>query len=428
MTHYLSRTAGLAMLTLTLAATAAPVAQAAAATIDLPAVTQPTDQANQQHHTWLTLPEVTDNTDQAHMRKPGDRIKLEATDNTRDLAGYKTADGKWQIAPKRLIRSAHLGGLTANDIKTLGHDYHVKSVVDFRTPGQVKGRPDKAIPGAKMTYLSILGPHAYADGKGDGEFYNQRLEFGYSAVMGYRQFLNQLLEEPGATLFHCSSGKDRTGIAAVLIMSALGMDRKTIIDDYMLSQTYHHHVEKSWIMEYYKEVLQNYGSMDNYMDQLLDFPAAKREKLRSLYLQAGDGTPYPGGHVTTNVTPTTPKPNPAPVAPQTQVTPAPVKPQVTMPQPVAPAAEKPATSKRAVVKVISVKTIKKYAVHVKKHHDWFSNLKLTHKLGTTKRVKTTWQVVKQAKLKVNGKTTTYVQIKTHGGHYRWIQLRHVTRV
>jgi protein-tyrosine phosphatase len=36
-------------------------------------------------------------------------------------------------------------------------------------------------------------------------------------------------------LFHCSAGKDRTGIASALLLSALGVDRKDIFDDYMLT-------------------------------------------------------------------------------------------------------------------------------------------------------------------------------------------------
>lgn len=446
MNRNLYRATGLAMLTLTLANLAAPTAQAATNSQTTPMVTEtakPTT-PTQQPGTVITTPVVDAITDQAHVNKhyipgtvptapaenqPGYRIQLDGSDNTRDMAGYTTADGKWQIRPHRLIRSAHLGNLSDQDLQKLSRDYHVKSVVDFRTSGQVKSKPDKAIPGAKMTYLSILGPHAYADNKGDGEFYNQRLEFGYAAVTGYRQFLNDLLTQPEATLFHCSSGKDRTGIAAVLIMSALGVDRNTILKDYMLSQTYHHTVKYAWIQEYFREVELNYGNMDNYLTQLIEFGPEKREQLRAQYLVSTNGhTPYPAA---TMPQPVVPVPTPTvPEKPQPDVKPAPAPEKPAKPQTGVQGAQvtKPTHHKRPVIKIVSVSKVKKFLVHLKPGHHWFHDLKQKRQLSKVTATKGKWTVVKQAKVKVNGKQRTYVQVKNVLGQSRWVQLNHVTRV
>ena len=56
----------------------------------------------------------------------------------------------------------------------------------------------------------------------------------------YKQFLRELieLEEGRAILFHCTQGKDRTGVAAMLILSALGVPEEVIIEDYMLTNIY----------------------------------------------------------------------------------------------------------------------------------------------------------------------------------------------
>ena len=52
----------------------------------------------------------------------------------------------------------------------------------------------------------------------------------------YKEFFSILSEKENAPLlFHCSAGKDRTGIAAALLLSALGVDRETVTEDYMLS-------------------------------------------------------------------------------------------------------------------------------------------------------------------------------------------------
>lgn len=380
--------------------------------------------------------------------QPGSRIKLESsyTDNTRDLGGYVTADGKWKIANHRLLRSNNLSKLTENDAKLLADTYDVKKVIDMRTNGQIKKSPDKAIPGAEWQQISILGnladvPHVPGrqpdDLSGDGAFYDHRLEFSYSAVMGYRQFLSGLLTQNGATLFHCSSGKDRTGIGAVLIMSALGMDRKTIETDYMLSETYKHHVKQYWLDEYYREVFSHYKTMDNYLTSLLQFGPYQRELLKSKYLVSTDGknTPYPTPSV-----PSTPAPAPTPVPqevtpiekPETKPTPVPEKPKpevTTAQQTEKPANHKP-TKKAKTVKILSVKKFKgvRY-VHTKAKRAYFYDLKLKYQVGkTAKHSVTKWKVVKEAKLKVNGKTVKYLQIKSPHGYHRWIQASFVTTI
>ncbi|GEO69648.1 tyrosine-protein phosphatase [Levilactobacillus acidifarinae] len=376
--------------------------------------------------------------------QPGSRIKLESnyTDNTRDLGGYVTADGKWKIADHRLLRSNNLSKLTVNDAKLLADTYDVKKVIDMRTNGQIKKSPDKPIPGADWQQISILGkladvphvPNRPADDlSGDGAFYDHRLEFAYSAVTGYRQFLSGLLTQKGATLFHCSSGKDRTGIGAVLIMSALGMDRKTIYTDYLLSETYKHHVNKYWLDEYYREVLSHYQTMDNYLTTLMQFGPYQRELLKSKYLVSTDGkeTPYPAP-----AAPSTPAPVPVPQPatpvekPEVKPTPDPVKPKpevMTPQQPEKPVNHKPA-KKAKTVKVLSVKKVKgvRY-VHTKAKRAYFYDLKLKHQVGKTAKHSTTkWKVVKEAKLKVNGKTVKYLQIKSPHGYHRWIQANFVT--
>ena len=51
----------------------------------------------------------------------------------------------------------------------------------------------------------------------------------------YSKFLDLLLNTPGGFLFHCSAGKDRTGIGGALILYALGVEKKVILEDYLLS-------------------------------------------------------------------------------------------------------------------------------------------------------------------------------------------------
>jgi len=482
MNHRLRQSLSLAMLTLTLVSAGAPVASALANTArlndqastvtDKPA----TDTSNNGNSTAKPtptpapaptapskpkppvasidpskmptgIPTTFDVPAEPAIGEPGSRIKLsssklqnpkssESNDNTRDLGGYVTADGKWKIKANRLLRSANLSGLSADDIKIL-QNHNVRHIIDMRTKGQVKSKTDKVIPGTYWENISILGEFAGAglntdangdfvpnkNKPGDAGFYNHQLEFSASATTGYNKFLNGLLTQSGATLFHCSSGKDRTGIGSVLIMSALGMDTKTIAKDFMLSQTYNHHVQYSWLKEYYREINTYYTNMPNYLVNGLNFSKHQQEVLKSKYLVSNDKEEraYPA-----------PK-TPSVSVPSTPSTPAPVKPDNT--KPVRPEASKPAkpahkpTTKKKVVKVVSVKKIKKVQfVHLKRHRAYFYDIKLKHKVGFTKQSKTKWRLMKRAKLQINGKKVTYVQIKSPHGYHRWIQLNAVNQI
>lgn len=353
-------------------------------------------------------------------------IPLSGTKNTRDIGGYKTADGKWKIRPNRIFRSDNLSTLTASDATTLSKDHHVTSIIDLRTPGQQAKQPDKAIPGASLTSISVLGSLADTNGKGDGEFYNWQPEFGYHAVTGYHQFLNMLLTNPNATLYHCSSGKDRTGIGTVLIMTILGMDRKTIINDYMQSNQTGRRVERAWIMEYYREILARYGSMDKYITDLLQFTPAQQAQLRSQYLVSADDaqTPYPApSKPTAPVVPSTPMPAPTPEPTQPSQPEKPTKP--TKPS-------KPAKphKKQPKAKIISTKKLNtKFTYRVKANKKLFKDVYLQKLKGhAPKKSVKKWKLIKLAKVKSKGKISYHYQIKDRAGHQAWVVRNHVVKV
>ncbi|NLR11051.1 tyrosine-protein phosphatase [Levilactobacillus tujiorum] len=251
-------------------------------------------------------------------------IKLEGTKNTRDIGGYKTANGKWQIRKNRLLRSDHLNKLKNGDKNILTADHHVTSIVDFRTDGQIDNAPDQQLGGADNTSISILGEKAYTDGSalseefaGDGGFYVKQLAFDFSAVQGYGRFLNMLLHNNYATLYHCSSGKDRTGIATVLIMTILGMDEATITNDFMQSAQTGRTVKLTWLKEYFREIKSRYSTMDRYITNVLGFSRPQQEKMRSMYLVSTDGlnTAYQEGDQVKDPRPAPSKPAPGKPAP-----------------------------------------------------------------------------------------------------------------
>ncbi len=169
--------------------------------------------------------------------------------NARDLGGYDTADGAHFVKYGVLYRSSELAALDGEQLAVI-QKLGLNTIVDFRQPYEIAARPDPGIRGA--AHLNLLPLAADTDAKHvaitqeyirslrddtvqEGYDYLENL---YKTIAlnnaGYRQFFRLLLDEnPPPLLFHCVAGKDRTGIAAALILLALGVPRETVEADYM---------------------------------------------------------------------------------------------------------------------------------------------------------------------------------------------------
>lgn len=257
-------------------------------------------------------------------------IGVKSGRNFRELGGYKTADGK-TIKMHKLLRTANLGTLDETDRKFL-HDYGVKYVVDFRSQAEVDHEPDRVPEGAEYDYDPVFSEDLTNASKSIEEVIKQgqkNPQAGYEHMMfayddmitsepaqkAYRRFFDLLLandEEGQSLIFHCTAGKDRTGVGALLILTALGVPLETIKQDYLLTniatadfvnnmlkqakaqgaddatlnilkdfQTVH--------IEYIDHVLATingkYGSVDNYLHDIMKLTDAEISKLRKIYLK-----------------------------------------------------------------------------------------------------------------------------------------------
>ena len=194
--------------------------------------------------------------------------------NARDLGGYEVAGGRHVITGK-LIRAAHLADATDADIAYLD-SLPVALVVDFRQEIEKNGKTDRDIPGAKYLSLPIdasgnMAANATEEEKkkmsGKKKFdvkkvilfaaFNDKaktiaremyptLLFSPECQQQFARFLRLVVEtENGTVLYHCTQGKDRTGIASALLLAALGADRETIVADFdATNQVYEKDVKK----------------------------------------------------------------------------------------------------------------------------------------------------------------------------------------
>ena len=167
------------------------------------------------------------------------RIPLEGCVNFRDLGGYPAADGR-TVKWRRLFRSDSPNTLTEADVQTITVTLGVLSVVDLRSnSGTVND-------GRGLLALSAIGYHQFPllERRGflpptSGEEVDQRLTDMYqwilfnAGTLVAQAFttLAQHVNQPA--LFHCSAGKDRTGVLSANILEVLGVSREDIVDDYL---------------------------------------------------------------------------------------------------------------------------------------------------------------------------------------------------
>ena len=183
-------------------------------------------------------------------------IPSEKIVNIRDLGGIPTMDGR-RIREGFLIRSGDLGNATDADKQMLFGLLDL--VVDFRSQAERDSKPDPELEGVKNIHLPIFATPAQqkthaapAAFKTLGEIFSdpvkvrEDLVANYGkfvsnefSVKQYEQFFRLLVEgKYPRVLWHCSAGKDRTGFAAFMIESVLGVDRDTAIEDYKATTRY----------------------------------------------------------------------------------------------------------------------------------------------------------------------------------------------
>lgn len=202
-------------------------------------------------------------------------LKIQDGYNFRDLGGYQTTDGhtvKW----RKLLRTGSLANINSADQQLL-EQIPVTVDIDLRSPAEVKQDPDKPLKTASYHHLPVFDTDETDASHSDEEITKRMQEAGNgyrhmssvyqrmttigSARAAFRTLFTLLLENKGegAVLFHCTAGKDRTGMAAFLILSALGVPEETIMQDYLLTNTATKQFREEWL----KQLRERYQGLPN---------------------------------------------------------------------------------------------------------------------------------------------------------------------
>lgn len=166
----------------------------------------------------------------------------------------------------KLFRSGSLFKASAKELALLHDEFNLVRVFDFRTSFELDHTPDRPVNGARYLWLPAfdedkmtmakmaLPPDAYKDLPEwlvanaprkevqdiARNMYPIMITTEFTQVQ-YAGFFQNILnaEEDGAILWHCSQGKDRTGLGSALLLAALGADRDLIMRDFEISNEYY---------------------------------------------------------------------------------------------------------------------------------------------------------------------------------------------
>lgn len=246
-------------------------------------------------------------------------VRLDGAANFRDLGGYATADGH-HVRWGHVYRSADISKLTPADLDTL-KARNIRYDVDLRGVQESAQAPDKLNPG--MDY--VLCP-AGSDSMNANVFRQlaRVSPTGGDSLMRvfymntdyltprYKPFFDKLqaVSSNDALLFHCTAGKDRTGIGAALFLYALGVPYETIRADYEATNYYRSrenekamkgmvaqaHISEpvakalmsangAWLDATFEAIRKQYGSVDRYLAQELGLGPDRIKVLREKYLE-----------------------------------------------------------------------------------------------------------------------------------------------
>lgn len=249
--------------------------------------------------------------------------------NLRDIGGYRTRDGG-EVARGLVYRSDAFVGMSAKDVERI-EPLGLKNDYDLRVTAETKAEPDQLPLNVHRHLLNVMAdlktgalPDVNAllrkpkeanivlgDGKVEALFIKGYREFITlpSAKRAYRTLFMSLADSKNLpAVFHCASGKDRTGWAAAALLTLLGVAKETVMADYMRTNEYTlpqsasvidgfvaaggdraiaeavFGVKPEYLEAAFDEMQKRYGTIEAYFAAGLGIDAAGQKALRDRFL------------------------------------------------------------------------------------------------------------------------------------------------
>jgi protein-tyrosine phosphatase len=246
-------------------------------------------------------------------------VVLQGAANFRDLGGYKTTDGhtvKWG----KIYRSADISKLTDSDLAKL-RQLDITYDVDIRGHQESAQAPDKLnpntdyilCPAGSDSLSTMMKGMMHAKGKSAGDSLIINGFYGKTTYLAgrYTPFFDKLLALPADQnlVFHCTAGKDRTGVGAALFLYSLGVPYNTIVADYTATNYYRKDIntkaiqgmsaamhidkdvagemmlaKKEYLDATFAAIVKQYGSIDNFLKTQVGLDDKKIAELKAKFL------------------------------------------------------------------------------------------------------------------------------------------------
>lgn len=249
-------------------------------------------------------------------------LPIKGAHNLRDMGGYVAQDGR-RLKWRTLYRSGVMANLSEPDIQAF-RDLGIKAICDLRTRHECRRRPTLWHEGTDILYYSrdyelsagdleaVLKSGSIAHDVMEKIIHHVYRKLPIEQAESYRAMFQLLLEGRVPFLFNCTAGKDRTGVAAALLLLALGMDRALIDEDYALTELMIEELERlllgdpryarlaqaprahylpllsarpEYLTVAFAEIDNRYGSVEAYFQEALGVGPAEITKLQDLLLE-----------------------------------------------------------------------------------------------------------------------------------------------
>lgn len=252
-------------------------------------------------------------------------FKLKGSKNIRDLGGIPVATGL--VKEGLLLRGGHLQKVTKRDIRFLKDTVGIKTIIDLRTDRERANKPDVIMEGVEYLHYPMFNSQI------DGISYERPKEkipkpsqipdlvglypalVSDDCLVNLKKVIHKILsmDKPQfPLLFHCTEGKDRTGIISMVLLSVLGASKDEIMTDYLLTNSvaerrswrYYRlikyllfdvksaeklrHVflaEEKYLNATFEAIEKRCSSISEFLDKELEITPAEREKFKALCIE-----------------------------------------------------------------------------------------------------------------------------------------------
>jgi protein-tyrosine phosphatase len=175
-------------------------------------------------------------------------LHLPSGHNFRDLGGYPTADGR-MVRWQQIYRSGHMSSISEADSTRL-HALGIDTICDLRANEERSRRPtlwhqassidlwSRDYDFSSGAFFELFDRSSFDAPKMHATMLNVYRELPFEQADSYREMFIRIATGRVPLIFNCSAGKDRTGVAAALLLTLLGVPRDVIEADYLLTNEF----------------------------------------------------------------------------------------------------------------------------------------------------------------------------------------------